>query len=146
MLKGRRKWADLDSRNERVVDQAWQTRQGQDPGQGSPAKLVKPHVAAGRGRHRRSTAAAAGAVVAVAAGAAALAIPASASAGPAQPATPAAWHIVKATQASHGPNFTAITAASKGNGWAFESFQTSSARPVAWHLFGSLWQTARASG
>ena len=70
MLKGRRKWADLDSRNERVVDQAWQIRQiqpaeGQDPGQGSPAKLMKRHVAVGRGRHRRAAAAPAGAVVAV---------------------------------------------------------------------------------
>jgi hypothetical protein len=189
-------WADLDSRNERLVDASLRARlapvttttpaaaaapephrsqagrpgpaarsgpdeagtgpgeAGTGPGETGTGRPGSPRLApAGRGRHRRTSQAAAAAVTAAVAAVAipasasvALATPASASAARVRPAVPASWKIVKATHARHGPNFTAITATSPGNAWAFETFQTSSAKPVAWHLSGSAWSTAAFPG
>jgi hypothetical protein len=202
-------WADLDSRNERLVDAALRARlapvttttsaaaepepqpsaaarpgpaagaggpdeAGTGPDEAGAGRPGSPRLApAGRGRHRRTSQAAAAVVTAAAAAlaipvsaSAALAIPvsasaalatpasasaaqatpASASAAQAEPTVPASWKIVKATHARHGPNFTAITASSPGHAWAFETFQTSSAKPVAWHLSGSAWSTATFPG
>jgi hypothetical protein len=53
------------------------------------------------------------------------------------------WHIVKTTHRSGNPVFTAITASSRTNGWAFLGEQTGTSRPLAYRLTGSGWhQTA----
>jgi hypothetical protein len=152
-LNSKMDWADLDSRNERVVDATWPDRldpvpvtvSGSTDEAGAAQRSGPGLVPAGRGRHRHVGAAAATAAV-TAAAAAAIAIPASASATHTQPTVPPSWKIVKTTHAKHGPNFTAVTAASPTNAWAFETFQTSSAKPVAWHLSGSAWSTASFPG
>jgi len=61
------------------------------------------------------------------------------AAGPAGLATAASWRIVKTIKgtSSGSPSFTAITATSAHDAWAFES---TSAKPVAWRLTGSAWQ------
>jgi len=78
------------------------------------------------------------AAVATAALACALAVPVAASAAHSQPALAKSWKIVKTV---HGgsPNFTAVTATSSSSAWAFETFPTSLAKPVAWRLTGSIW-------
>lgn len=55
------------------------------------------------------------------------------------PATAASWRIVKTIKgtSSSSPSFTAVTATSAHDAWAFES---TSAKPVAWRLTGSAWQ------
>jgi hypothetical protein len=168
-LNSKMDWANLDSRNERVVDATWQDRlapvsiavtaaisaaatrpatdaapkhaAGSPPSHSRPAEDCEadpagpaepsaPRLVRGRGRHRRASRVAAATAV-TAAAAAALAIPASASPAHTQPAVLLSWKIVKSTHAKHGPNFSAVTASSPSNAWAFETFQTSSAKPVA---------------
>jgi hypothetical protein len=59
--------------------------------------------------------------------------------------TGAAWQIVKTVEgtASSAPVFTAITATSTHDAWAFES---TSSKPVAWRLTGSVWNRAAFPG
>ena len=104
----------------------------------------------GKGFRRRVYAAAAAAVAVTTlgitgAGAAIAAGPASPAGG--QPVhtagqtglvTGAAWQIVKTVRGtvSSAPSFTAVTATSTRDAWAFES---TSSKPVAWRLTGSMW-------
>jgi hypothetical protein len=152
-------WANLDSQNEKVVGApAPQDRlapvpvQVPVPASGSGSESgSKPDAAAARpqGRHHRSPRAAAATAAAAAIAAAtacALAVPVSASAAHVQPAAAASWKIIKTVHHSSGPNFTAVTATGRASAWAFETFQASSAKPVAWQLSRSGWRTAPFAG
>lgn len=132
---------DFDSRecpaSESQPGQAAGSGHGQAAGpQPGPASWLRSRpVMPARGRHRRTSTAAA---VTAAAAACALAVPASASAAHI-PSPAASWKIVKTTHLSGAPSFTAVTATSPGNAWAFEGLQAGTSRPIAWHLSGSTW-------
>jgi len=57
-------------------------------------------------------------------------------AGSAIPARPAAWHIVKRVSIGVFGGFTAVTAAGKTGGWAFNGYS----RPTAWRRSGPTWR------
>jgi hypothetical protein len=112
---------------------------GQEAGSGpGPASWLRARRSmTPRGRHHRTTSAAATAVAAAAA--CALAVPAASASAAPVPAAAASWKIVKTTHLSDAPSFTAVTATSPGNAWAFEGLQAGTSRPIAWHLSGSTW-------
>ena len=72
------------------------------------------------------------------AGTALAAAPAYAGGHGAVPAA-ASWRLVKTVHGSGTPDFTAVTAVSSANAWAFEATESSSAAPKAWHLTRSGW-------
>ena len=145
-------WANLDSQNEKVagapapqaslapapVSVPARARAAESGSESESATLRS------KGRHRRTrrAAAAVAAATVAAATACALAVPVSASAAHVQPAAAASWKIIETVHGSSGPNFTAVTATGPATAWAFETFQASSAKPVAWRLTGSGWSTA----
>jgi hypothetical protein len=123
-------WTELDSRNERLADTA------DLPSAAPPSwQPGRPVAAAPRGRHHRRTGIAAAATVMAMAGAgAATAVPADAAVTHAQIAA-GAWHIVKRVHSGVFGGFTAVTAAGKTGGWAFNGIS----KPTAWKRSGSSW-------
>jgi hypothetical protein len=51
-------------------------------------------------------------------------------------AAPAAWHVVRHVNSGVFGGFTAVTAAGKAGGWAFDGYS----RPTAWQRSGSTWR------
>lgn len=51
-------------------------------------------------------------------------------------AAPAAWHVVRQVNSGVFGGFTAVTAAGKTGGWAFDGYS----RPTAWQRSGSTWR------
>jgi hypothetical protein len=74
-------------------------------------------------------------ILLAAAGAAVTTGAAGAAAG--TPVAASAWHVAKTVPGRDFPLFSAVTASSAGNAWAFEA--VNGKRPVAWHLSGSRW-------
>jgi hypothetical protein len=72
-------------------------------------------------------------------------VSAAVAAGPASAAThgphPAAggWKIALTVNGGGGPFFSAVTAVTRNNVWAFEASQSGTNKPAAWHKAGSRW-------
>ena len=54
-------------------------------------------------------------------------------------AAPASWKIVKTVRGNPSTSFDQVTATGRHSAWVFESFGTTSHKPVAWRLTGSRW-------
>ncbi|MGO8730738.1 MAG: hypothetical protein ACLQK8_29375 [Streptosporangiaceae bacterium] len=54
-------------------------------------------------------------------------------------AAPASWKIVKTVLGNPSTSFDHVTATSPHSAWLFQSFGTTSHKPVAWRLSGSRW-------
>jgi len=104
---------------------------------------VRPERTLRRRSPRRVAALAAAAVTAVAAAAAMTAPAAAGTISAAATVRPApSWHIVKQVRTGPFGGFTAITAAGKTGGWAFEGYT----RPSAWIRHGTAWTQVRFPG
>jgi hypothetical protein len=54
-------------------------------------------------------------------------------------AAPASWKIVKTVRGNPSTSFDNVTATGPHSAWVFQSFGTTSHKPVAWRLSGSRW-------
>ena len=72
----------------------------------------------------------------VAAGAAVVLAITGAGAAAGTRAEPAAWHVVRQVDSGVFGGFTAVTAAGKTGGWAFDGYS----RPTAWQRSGTTWR------
>ncbi len=87
-------------------------------------------------KNKSAVIAAAATMTAMAGGGTLLAVPASAGT---QVPLAGSWHVVKTVSGPNFPEFTAVTAASGRNAWAFESATASNARPQAFEMRGGKW-------